>query len=766
MYSILFAYLLTLVPSSFAQDEPCGQIATYQSQQDGNTTVPMDIAFSCLNSVPLDKTGGATQLKGLKTFLQFQSTLAYLDDPPEGFLYPRTDLLSGLDQISDLLNDDHYKNEYTFQLDIFRLLNSAFDGHLVFIADILRVFAWVRPISLYSLSSDGTSLPEIYQFDGGPQLDTDIRLSSPVTQVNGQDVESWLNQYAALNAGHQDPDANYNALFPITPINSLRLTADVDPSRGSIGGSPLFQGNETVLSFQDGTQKTIANVATTSKDFDGVKDGQSFFEKFCQGSDLQQTNSLIRPSRQQPYTAVPSQTSLPPAPAYPNAWVLASDYSVGGYFMNDTDVAVLSVPTFEPNDYAEFQSKVRQFLATCKEQGKSKLLIDLRGNGGGDVMLGYDLFTELFPSETPYGGSNARAHNLLNDLGRITSPYYETRSTGIGDLLSVSYRSIFNLDLDMTKDGTNFGSWADVYGPHEYHKGSFTSIVRFNLSDASAGPIYVSGYQSLEKIVPSATFAAEDIVLIQDGYCSSTCALFSELMKSQTRVKQVVFGGRKQTGPMQGVGGVKGARLYPFPQLQALVFEAWNRATEVQTSYWQDTYPDILSNMNHTINRAAVTVSGMAASLNFQSNIRQGDDTVTPLQFVYEAADCRLFYTASQIMDQSLVWQAASDAMWGNASCVEDSTGHPSSGQTFALPPKNAGNFFGANVTTPYPSDLDPEKAESASSSNPSPSQVPDATASASAAQPTQSSAGVALSRSVACAILSVLFSVLILETI
>lgn len=31
-------------------------------------------------------------------------------------------------------------------------------------------------------------------------------------------------------------------------------------------------------------------------------------------------------------------------------------------------------------------------------------------------------------------------------------------------------------------------------------------------------------------------------------------------------------------------------------------------------------------------------------SFNFRNNIAEGDASITPLQFVYEAADCRLYY--------------------------------------------------------------------------------------------------------------------------
>ena len=104
--------------------------------------------------------------------------------------------------------------------------------------------------------------------------------------------------------------------------------------------------------------------------------------------------------------------------------VAARGNSIAGYFPDDEDsLAVLSVPTFDPldSDDAEFQDVLRSFLATSKAQGKSKLVIDLRGNGGGDVVDGYDMFKQLFPGMVPYGTTNLAASPLLNALDDVAS---------------------------------------------------------------------------------------------------------------------------------------------------------------------------------------------------------------------------------------------------------------------------------------------------------------------------------------------------------
>jgi hypothetical protein len=78
-----------------------------------------------------------------------------------------------------------------------------------------------------------------------------------------------------------------------------------------------------------------------------------------------------------------------------------------------------------------------------------------------------------------------------------------------------------------------------------------------------------------------------------------------------------------------------------------------------------------------------------AGSVNFRNNIRIGDNSVTPLQFVYEAADCRIWYTPEMIYNPTFLWsRVASIAFASNYTygtpytspyCVHGSTNQPTS---------------------------------------------------------------------------------------
>jgi hypothetical protein len=63
-----------------------------------------------------------------------------------------------------------------------------------------------------------------------------------------------------------------------------------------------------------------------------------------------------------------------------------------------------------------------------------------------------------------------------------------------------------------------------------------------------------------------------------------------------------------------------------------------------------------------------------APSVNLRNAFNPDDASQTPLQFIYEAANCRLFYTYPDLQQVSSLWKRVYDTVWGNGTCVEGST--------------------------------------------------------------------------------------------
>lgn len=573
-----------------------------------------------------------------------------------------------------------------------------------------------RPIN--QVVTGGNDTPDIYAYSDQAALTNSGNLGyspSPITQINGEDVLTWLNSYASQNGRSQDPDANYNQVFVNVPTLAFQGS-----ETSYFALSRFYQGENTVLTFANESTRDVMTRAQflSEKSLEGLTDGASFFDRFCNNNltetILAQANSSATAPTQTssndtavPYEPVSTEGVAPPHPAYPSPVVISSDKSVAGYLSaSNPDLAILAVPSFSSLSPIEFENVVRQLLATAGENNRTKLVIDLRGNGGGTIFLAYDLFRQLFPTETPYGAGNYRAGELHNFTGRVASENIEQLRSAYPELVKAGVDGVvlnsFNYREPLTESNEQFTSWEDFFGPHQNDRGEFSSLNRFNLTDISETTIPILGYAE-DNITQPQTFSPEDIALLHDGTCASTCAIFSEFMTSQKSTWSVAVGGRPQTGPMQGVGGIKGSQVQGMFVLSTIVTAVLAAAPlPDQLDFITKFGINLVAATQQALNRASFGGSLIVkASVNFRNNIRRGDESETPLQHIYEAADCRFFYTAEMYANQAAVWDQAYDSTWGSMECVEGSTEHPSSvtggGNITAGPPEMARNFFGGN---------------------------------------------------------------------
>ena len=102
--------------------------------------------------------------------LQFQTTAAYLKDPPPSYQQPATDLYGGLADIRSNVQSGGYANEYEFEVALQQLLQTAHDGHLYLQGGALNVFGFTAPFPIVSISEDGIALPKVYSLSMLPLL--------------------------------------------------------------------------------------------------------------------------------------------------------------------------------------------------------------------------------------------------------------------------------------------------------------------------------------------------------------------------------------------------------------------------------------------------------------------------------------------------------------------------------------------------------------------------------------------------------------------
>ncbi|KAJ5952875.1 Interphotoreceptor retinol-binding [Penicillium vulpinum] len=634
--------------------EPCAQVSKLvedANQKQKNALVPHDLAHQCLLSMPFDSDRAVDFLIQVRKILEFQSTIDILKNPPSGYTMPSTDIMGEIDTIIAKVKSNRYTSQFEMDLEINHLIKTAHDGHLAFQLCSQSIFTYQIDMPLVSISTDGLALPQVYALSDAKLQKVDPDAISPLVSINGTNVATYLESYAN-HQNLQDRDAQYNRVFPAPARSVTNTPTNVNGIWASIGD--WTDGAQLSLKFGNGTENIIQRTATPSERFFSYKNGTHLYDIECLPRDLSTPSSS-------PSGAEKASSEIA---GFPSTTWRNSANSVAGYYSKSPgleDTAIIFLPTFS-SSAVEVANIVVDFLQNSTEAGKKNLLIDLSSNPGGYMSIGIDLSRILFPNAAPYTATRFRAHDAAKFL---TKAYSRDNSTDTSNVFA--YRQMVRPDQK-----TDFSSWEDLYGPHEIMGSSSSSLLaNFNYTSTSSKVFPINGYGPVPLNPSKSPFSADKIAIITDGDCVSTCAFFVKLMKRQG-VRTITFGGRPQKAPMQGVGGVKGGQSLGvnyingyIEQANGLIRDSANSGSPLLTpAEWK------AFNESSPSTTASLQWSG---NLNLR-NEYDPEDGETPLQFVYEAAECRLFYTLENYLERETVWQAAAKAMFGSGQCVEGST--------------------------------------------------------------------------------------------
>ncbi|KAI1766730.1 hypothetical protein GGR53DRAFT_187477 [Hypoxylon sp. FL1150] len=647
--------------------EACAVVSSAWASQITATptpTIEASIAYDCLNSVPIDKDAALKFIEEMEPYIEWQSDTVFKKNPPADYFYPPTDLWATIEEVKADIAADKYANEYEWQADLYkRLFGPAHDGHFVVYPDALSAAVeWQRPFALVSISeSPDGSAPVIKNYD---DVVSGVETASVVSLINGIDAATFIGDWINQASGNQDVDAAYNSMF----FEKAFVAELSNQGYFQTGGRVryIYPGDITSLTFENGTVSELPNLARLKGSWRGVVDGPSFFSHFCSGA----TTNALEASATTTSETTTATAAAAAITGYPEPVIIASDNSISGYFINQEgfeDTAVLVMLSFSPSDPVEFQSVAQSFYAAAVEAGKTKLVVDVQANGGGYIFLGYDGFRQLFPDIVQEGLGRWRQHagfaavsTIFSDISADFNP-----NTASRDVIN-AYESVFNWRYDLNITNEDFSSYDDKFSPREFGGDTYTNLMQWNFSDplSTSNATFgfgtdITGYRSRANF--TRPFGGpENIVLLLDGYCASTCTLFSEFLRSDAGVKSIAMGGRPtKEGLIQGVGGVKGSQSYGFADVYSQAQTALEYTNDTELVATLNTYTE------YVVDRST------AASLNVKDQILRGNlEDGTPAQFVTEESDCRLWWTAPMISDITELWKAAATAAFKGGRCA------------------------------------------------------------------------------------------------
>jgi hypothetical protein len=108
----------------------------------------------------------------------------------------------------------------------------------------------------------------------------------------------------------------------------------------------------------------------------------------------------------------------------------------------------------------------------------------------------------------------------------------------------------------------------------------------------------------------------------------------------------------------------QGSEAFPFSN-----FQSYSQAL-VSSGLIPDSLLDVANQTLPGLVNLPLGSPDASYSVNMRDNIPVGDDSQTPLQFVFEPADCRIFYTHMTASHPHMLWEHAADVAWKGKQCA------------------------------------------------------------------------------------------------
>lgn len=524
-----------------------------------------ELAIQCARSVAFNQTACRLQLAEIRNFLASESTQDYWKSPPSSISLPPIDLEANLNDISSKVERNGYDTKYDFDMNIYNILVGLHDGHTAYITPTIGSFVYYHKFPIISVSEDPETPPKIYLADlatGGPIM------GAGISQISGVSASDYIGSPAANATSPPlywiDPDTNYNQLF-VPQSNPEQRSSQLE-NLGTFAARDVFPTDRPQLTLTNNTKIPVDWYAMFN--WWGLESLAQApwalpFQDQASFENMGGFDTFIGPSSQQPSSPPKAKhvDDLNPYSPTPTA-INTLSHNAAAYYVVDDAIGVFQLHSFEAYSRAEEYANETQFvnniLSLTDEalkyfhgRGIRKVVIDLTHNGGGDTAAGLAIFRHFFPNMTnPSLYQNYRWSLQLDAITRKAS--ISPQSLDTVDVVT------FGDQYKTTTDGQPFVDINNYLGPYtSTNNGLFTKKSTLNMTK------FIEEFGYNPNPPQPQLFNADQLALLSDTICASTCATFSQLMADQG-VRSVAYGGRPGRPSLQLSGGVKGRYTYAY----------------------------------------------------------------------------------------------------------------------------------------------------------------------------------------------------------
>jgi hypothetical protein len=494
---------------------------------------------------------------------------------------------------------------------------------------------------------------------------------SPVSTIDGIPALEFLQKASVHNGLSHDPDTRFNSMF-------RSLATDAGLSYHSPAPFTLSLRDTTEVKCYNGTKFEFSNAALLRANFTNISSGDDLYDVYGRG------NATDERPLQSAWYKLAERNYTTTFAGYPKAFKSGETGNIAGYLPESpgfSDVAVLAVNSFfeppTPGDrnpslqFKDFNQVTVDLLSAAKAANRTKLILDLQGNGGGWGHNMIALYFALFPSDTLPFLWQSRAHPQLAWLGKHL---WNASTAG----------STFPLQSMVKPDGKPWSSFEELYGPFpdapdgQKRWGEHTHPALLNATatlHAFTGFFPLPDGWQYQQPWTTPPFRPEDIIIVTDGQCGSACTTTVTMLTHVHGVRTVVLGGRPLRAPMQAMGQIKGGPATSFGAMQEFDTTQVPEGLKLPPNPWDYRPPLRIGGSQGTGDMWGNSVTfNVGEMLPFKGNASELGQGEIPLQFRYEAANCRLFFTWEMARDITALWKAVAGAAWRGKKCAPGST--------------------------------------------------------------------------------------------
>ncbi|KAF8270052.1 hypothetical protein EI94DRAFT_1723726 [Lactarius quietus] len=636
LHALLGRGLLTIA-STTAPPDPCAKVAGLRFVD------PVD-ALACQKSFPFNETLRQNVISVISRVFDFYTFEDFYLNSPPPFQDSTTDIRAEIARI----NVTQYATDYHFNQDLWDLTLHLHDGHTRWVPNCYVTYEYILPAPVV-IFDDGVFIApnsvDLFKQLGRYFIDYFAtknvnwqRLAGArVISIGGQSASDYIVEIArTVSANYLDLNLRVNSVvssyrMPSTTISQRfgDLALRYFPAQTSLNFS-LIPVNSTVPEFVD-----IPFIASFTGD--SFTDGPSYWANNCaatnqtNGVDLRSNSSLASQSQSRLVLSVQQGPGVRddtpiglPAPSLPTLPPTSGSAGViRSYILPGNKTGVMFVGNFEGNS-SQFPVDVDAAVKEFKASGVKNLLIDVTNNPGGYVELGYFLYAYLCGNESGFPGfqSTSRANPLAQKVVRAGIEQGHNRSM-----------SIYAPDNWQFLNGTEMPD-------------------NFDYNDPSV-PYFINGIneptsQRFEDrwpvglVIPAQPpFDLNNVAIVGNGICGSTCATFTTAMFERHQTKIAVFGGISSL-PIE-YKGTAGNQVLGWTNLD----------TEIKTAGLKDdplSPPDLLVKANMPIN--------------WRTAYSYFNETL-PIAYVSEHPQYRFPYTAETYSNPQNLWIFAEEQLFG-----------------------------------------------------------------------------------------------------